>query len=99
MPCYDAQSAEEDRENRELVRKYEATLCAIIKELEDMDIDEEVMTRAGLNGEIDLFDFWRKHSQRDTAKIARILTKLSPHERLLMLRLLVAVEENYGEQL
>ena len=67
---------------------YEAELCAVINELEKRGIAQEIMTEASKNGSIDLFAFWKKHSEEDRNRLSRDLNKYSEHEKQLLREIL-----------
>ena len=104
MPCYDGRSAESSIEYRngvdpepleyeifqlkENVKKLAAGLCAIITELEQDGIANQILSQASKSGLIDLMDFWDKHRKTDETRLAKELHKYSEHEQAVFKRLL-----------
>ena len=75
---------QKDRNN-----KLEASLCALITELEKRDIANEVIAQASRSGLIDLMSFWKEHKQEDETKLANKLhTMFSEHEQELIKKIL-----------
>lgn len=69
--------------------KLEASLCALITELEKRDIANEVIAQASRSGLIDLMGFWKEHKQEDETKLANKLhTMFSEHEQELIKKIL-----------
>tara|TARA_R110000772_G_scaffold15512_7_gene45011 strand:- start:3157 stop:3672 length:516 start_codon:yes stop_codon:yes gene_type:complete len=69
--------------------KLEASLCALITELEKRDIANEVIAQASRSGLIDLMGFWEEHKQEDETKLANKLhTMFSEHEQEVIKKLL-----------
>ena len=69
--------------------KLEASLCALITELEKRDIANEVISQASRSGLIDLMGFWEEHKQEDETKLAnKIHTMFSEHEQEVIKKLL-----------
>ena len=69
--------------------KLEASLCALITELEKRDIANEVISQASRSGLIDLMGFWEEHKQEDEIKLANELhTMFSEHEQEVIKKLL-----------
>ena len=69
--------------------KLEASLCALITELEKRDIANEVIAQASRSGLIDLMSFWKEHKQEDETKLANKLhTMFSEHEQELIKKIL-----------
>ncbi len=79
----------------EQIDKLEASLCALITELESEGIADIVITNASKKGLIDLVDFWYEHSINDQVRMSRELHKFSEHERAIMKKLL-DVRINYN---
>lgn len=78
-------------ENSRLLQKnqyLEASLCAIITELEKRGIANEIISQASTNGLIDLMSFWKTHSKQDETRLAIELDKFSEHEQQILKRLL-----------
>jgi hypothetical protein len=69
-------------------RKLEASICAIINELEVLGITNRVLSTASKRGLIDLMSFWTEHSKEDTARIAEELHRFSEHEQQIIKKLL-----------
>ena len=106
MPCYDGRENNvkvvyqngvdpEPYESkiRSLTNKlnwFEASLCALITELENRGIADEIISQASKSGLIDLMDFWDKHSKQDETKLSKELHKFSEHEQAILKRLLNA---------
>lgn len=63
------------------VAQLEASLCAIITELEKKGIANEVISQASKSGLINLMEFWDKHSKEDEARIAKKFHSFSEHEQ------------------
>jgi hypothetical protein len=69
--------------------KLEASLCALITELEKRDIANDVISQASRSGLIDLMGFWKEHKQEDEIKLANKLhTMFSEHEQEVIKKLL-----------
>lgn len=69
--------------------KLEASLCALITELEKRDIANEVIAQASRSGLIDLMGFWEEHKQEDETKLAnKIHTMFSEHEQEVIKKIL-----------
>jgi hypothetical protein len=66
---------------KDKVKKLEASLCALITELENRGIANEVISKASKSGLIDLMDFWEKHSKEDEARLAKKFHTFSEHEQ------------------
>jgi hypothetical protein len=80
----DKLEAQKDRNN-----KLEASLCALITELEKRDIANDVISQASRSGLIDLMKFWQDHRQEDEARLAnRIHRMFSEHEQEVIKNLL-----------
>ena len=69
--------------------KLEASLCALITELEKRNIANEVIAQASRSGLIDLMGFWEEHKQEDETKLAnKIHTMFSEHEQEVIKKIL-----------
>ena len=100
MPCYSGEDSprivykdnpEDKRAISELfdqAKKLEAGLCALINELEKRDIAKEVIGAASENGNIDLFEFWKRHSKKDRDRLSDELKRFSEHEKEILRDLL-----------
>lgn len=102
MPCYDGRESERtvfvDRDNPEHLKHiaeltqsnkwYEASLCALITELERKGIANEIMSQASKSGLINLMDFWKEHSKEDETRLAYELHKFSEQEQVILKKLL-----------
>jgi hypothetical protein len=75
------------------VKRLEAGLCAIISELERLEIANQIISQASKSGLINLMDFWAGHSNEDESRIARALHQFSEHEQIVMKKLL---NKNYN---
>lgn len=69
-------------------KKLEASLCAIITELENKGIVYDVISQASKSGLIDLMKFWSEHSKEDEARIAYRLHQFSEHEQEIIKKIL-----------
>jgi hypothetical protein len=72
------------------IQRLEASLCALITEIEKEEISHKVITQASKSGLIDLVDFWSKHSKQDEVRLSKELHKFSEHEQAVLKRLLNA---------
>ena len=70
------------------VAKLEASLCAMMTELEDTGLLHGVITKASRHGLIDLMKFWEDHNKSDTARVAKKLHEFSVHEQAILKELL-----------
>lgn len=100
MPCYDGRPNNEIvyRDNPEDkkqiglltdVNKFlEAGLCALITELENRGIADEIISDASKKGVINLMGFWAKHTKEDYVRLSNELQKFSQHEQDVLRKLL-----------
>ena len=78
-------------ENKKLTaenNKLTAMLCALLTELDERDLTEEVLMSAECNGEVDINTFWEEHKKEDETRIKGILDSLSAHEQSLLKKLM-----------
>ena len=96
MPCSDGRDRDykvvyEDRDNPETERKLreceelciklEASLCALINEINRVGLDvESILISAGENGKVNIIEFWKDHQQHDRERLALELEKFSKDE-------------------
>lgn len=69
--------------------KLEASLCALITELEKRDIANDIISQASRSGLIDLMKFWEDHKQEDETRLANKIHRMfSEHEQEVIKNLL-----------
>lgn len=66
----------------------EASLCAVINELEARGIAADVVSQSSRHGWIDVMSFWAKHSKSDEARVAERLHRFSVDEQKIIKKLL-----------
>ena len=82
-------SVEVLKNEKERNNKLEASLCALITELEKRDIANDVISQASRSGLIDLMGFWKEHKQEDETKLAlKLHNMFSEHEQEVIKKLL-----------
>lgn len=69
-------------------KKLEASLCAIISELEKKGIAGEVLRKASRGGQINLTRFWSEHQKKDEARLQQEFRKFSGHEQTLLKKMI-----------
>lgn len=69
-------------------KRLEASLCAIISELEQRNLAHDILFQASKKGMIDLYSFWKHHSGEDEIRLQSELMKFSEHEQSVLKRLL-----------
>ncbi len=88
----DRDNPEDKRQIAKLIeqnKRLEASLCAVITELEKRGIANEVISQASKSGLINIMDFWLTHSKEDETRLARELHRFSEHEQVILKRLLI----------
>lgn len=99
MPCYDARDHEPriidnpaDKKQIQLLNKtvdyLEASLCAIITELEKRNIANEIIPEASRKGLVDIMSFWNRHKHEDIVRLRQELHNYSVHEQDILRELL-----------
>jgi len=68
--------------------RLEASICAIVSELEADGIADDILSRATAKGDIDLSKFWTKHKNKDVSRMQAALRKFSDHEIEIIKRIL-----------
>ena len=68
--------------------KLEASLCALITELEKRGLATEILPQASRSGLIDLMSFWKEHSKEDEARLSNLFHKFSEHEQDMIKKLI-----------
>ncbi len=58
----------------------EAAMCALLNELKQLKNYDEIITKASINGQVDLFDWLQTHTLSDIERLSKDLTKYSKHE-------------------
>lgn len=66
----------------------EAGLCALISELVDRKLAEEIIPEASRKGLIDLVSFWQKHNDNDRTRLAAMLHRFSVQEQQMIKEIL-----------
>lgn len=72
------------------IKHLEASLCAIISELEAQNLTTQVIPAASEHGDIDLLEFWNKHKEEDETRILIKLREYSRHEIELVKKMISA---------
>jgi hypothetical protein len=67
----------------------EASLCAVLTELEKREIFDEVINIASKNGKINLKEFWDNHKTKDIDRLKKELDKFSQHEIEIIKQILI----------
>lgn len=91
MPCGMGEEEvvyREDRAAKKKIKYLEACLCAVLTELADQGIVDEVITNASKRGKVDLMKFWLEHNIADAKRLQKELDKFSEHERMMLKKLL-----------
>jgi hypothetical protein len=94
----DRDNPQDKRKIAELIDQtkwFEGALCAIITELENRGIANEVISQASKSGLIGIMNFWERHSKEDETRLAVELHKFSEHEQDVLKRLL---NSRYGRK-
>ena len=75
-------------QSNDRINELEAMLCALLSELENMGLSDQVMRDAEINGKVDVRTFWEGHKELDvhrlTNELSLFLSRFSEHERVLM---------------
>lgn len=73
---------------KDSVKSLTAGLCALMSELEEKGIANEIISRASKRGLINLMDFWVDHKKDDETRLAKELHKFSEQEQSVLKKLL-----------
>lgn len=96
MPCRDGRDEpgythieyRDSPEQEKRIREREAMLCAILNELKERNIVEEVISMAEHKGKIKITPFWEEHQKEDIARLKKQMNKYSEHEIRLIKKIL-----------